>query len=129
VSRERTVRIRWRYHEADWQWYWAIDNVELSCAPVDSLCQGHLPVAINGGFEYELVQGAVADAQAGVLIKLRDNFSIAGDVNVDLAVPGEVTFQGGWNCALDNRTGTFGTINGVVTIKKGAVIFDGVEIE
>jgi hypothetical protein len=111
---ESTVMVRFRYHDAYFDWWWQVDDVLIlgraggSCAP---------PVWIEGDLYYQIMQYAYDDAMDSDTIMSRD-IILTGDIAID--VDKAVTIEAGFNCDYTLNTGTT-TVSGSMTVADGTV--------
>jgi hypothetical protein len=99
----------------------------FSTREIDSTCDEHRPIKIEGEFEYDSFFDLSGNLSDGDTILL-GRTPVTEDVIFDL--PGTAfLLAGGSSCDFGARTGTFSTIYGSLTIVAGEVIVDGLLIE
>jgi hypothetical protein len=115
---ESTVMVRFRYHDAYFDWWWQVDDVRIlgraggSCAP---------PVWIEGYLYYQNLQPAYDDAVHGDAIMSQAG-TLTGNIVFDMNK--DLTIKAGSDCDYASNTGTT-TVSGDMTVTDGQVIIQG----
>jgi len=111
---ESNVMLRFHYYNANYDWWWQIDDVRLAGTAGGS-CAPSVRIDGNPAMYYILVQDAYDAAWAGNTIQCQDAVNVE-DLYID--VNKTVFIEGGFNCSYSGNAGVT-TINGNMTISDG----------
>lgn len=117
AGNQSNVKIRFHYYNANFEWWWEVDNVKAGICTV--VCSDPVKIAGTSTY-YSSIQSAYNSALDGAVIQIMET-EFTENIYAGRGIT--VTLKGGYDCGYTTQAG-YSTINGSITLTGGPVIFD-----
>jgi serine protease len=120
---EANVMIRFRYYNANWDWYWEVDDVVITAINNPLLP----PVRIPGVGEYDSLQAAYNSAPSSCTIQAQAMELPSGSLTMGLGKT--ILIEGGYDASYSSNSSGFTTMTGALTLGTGTLTVENLIIK